>query len=144
MTRLAFAVLFLIAGLIPSAADDAGDIRSVLERWRDDFNARRSDVICDLFAREVIADVRGVPERTYDDVCGVLQKSLADEAKRFSYSLDIKDILVEGNLAAVRLVWTLKIAPPVDVTSVEHGLDILRRQPDGTWKIVRFQTYDSP
>jgi steroid delta-isomerase len=73
-----------------------------------------------------------------------LRNALADEAKRFTYSVDIRDIIVEGNLAAVRLIWTLTIAPPIDVTSVEHGLDIFRRQPDGTWKIVRFITYDAP
>jgi steroid delta-isomerase len=144
MTKLALAAFLLVAGILPSLADDAADIRARLEGWRDDFNARKADKICDLFAEEVIADVRGVPERTFDDVCGVLRNALADEAKRFTYSVDIRDIIVEGNLAAVRLIWTLTIAPPIDVTSVEHGLDIFRRQPDGTWKIVRFLTFEVP
>ena len=144
MLKPAIGAVMLVASLTAAMADDAADIRATLEGWRDDFNAGKAGTVCDLFARDVIADVRGLPERTYDEVCGVLQKSLADEAKHFSYSVEIKDIIVEGDLAAVRLVWTLKIAPPVDVTSVEHGLDVLRRHPDGTWKIVRFLTFDSP
>jgi hypothetical protein len=48
-------------------------------------------------------------------------------------------------MAAVRLVWTLTVkrqGQAVDTVSAEPGLDILRRQPDGTWKIVRYLAYE--
>jgi steroid delta-isomerase len=144
MLRIALAATLLLAGVWPSVADDAADIRATLELWRDDFNAGRADPVCALFSRDVIAQVRGVPERDYDQVCRVLQDALADKTKQFSYALDIKEVVVAGDLAVVRLKWTLKIAPPVDVTSVEQGMDIFRRQSDGSWKIIRYQVYEEP
>ena len=38
----------------------------------------------------------------------LLHRSLNDRTKKFTYFLDIKEIIVAGDLAIVRLVWTLK------------------------------------
>ena len=75
-------------------------------------------------------------------------KRLADRPHQDAtrYSLAIKEILVAGDLAVVRLTWTLKVQrkdTPGDITSDEPGMDIFRRQPDGTWKISRFIAYDA-
>ena len=40
------------------------------------------------------------------DICDLLQRSLSDRTKRYAYTLAIKEILVSGELAVVRLVWT--------------------------------------
>jgi ketosteroid isomerase-like protein len=74
-----------------------------------------------------------------------LQKSLKDEARSFTYALDIKEIIVSGDLAAVRLVWTLTVEPKgggAAIVSREPGLDIFRKAPDGSWKIARFLAFD--
>ena len=65
----------------------ADDIRGALTAWTEDFNARRADKICDLFAPHLIADFRGRPERGYEEVCRFLKSSLVDGS--FSYALDI-------------------------------------------------------
>ena len=72
----------------PAAADEVADeVRGALTAWTEDFNARRADKICDLFAPDLIADFRGQPERGYEEVCRLLKSSLADGG--FSYALDI-------------------------------------------------------
>jgi len=50
---------------------------------------------------------------------------------------------VFGDAAVVRLVWTLTIKnTDGEIESVEPGLDVFRRQADGTWKIVRYMAYE--
>ncbi|MCJ7598172.1 MAG: hypothetical protein MUO41_06005, partial [Methyloceanibacter sp.] len=68
-----------------------------------------------------------------------------DEARSFTYALDIKEILVSGDMAAVRLVWTLTVEPKgggAAIVSAEPGLDIFRKAPNGSWKIARFLAFD--
>jgi len=106
-----------------------------------------------LFARhrklsDLRYDFQGLPERSYDDICKLLHASLSDAGKRFTYSPPaIKEVIVSGDLAVVRLTWTLKVhseGTPSDVTSEEIGLDVFRRQPDGRWKIIRYIAFEAP
>lgn len=149
LTRLAGALVFvaLLAGVVPAAAQtDPAEtaIRNVLAQWTADFNARRVDKVCDLFAPDLVAQFRGQPETGHAALCDQLKRSLTDPGKSFNYSLAIKEILVSGEIAVVRLVWTLKVerAGAPAVTTEETGMDIFRRQPDGRWRIVRFIAYD--
>jgi ketosteroid isomerase-like protein len=122
-------------------------IREALAKWTADFNARDAPRICDLFALDLVYDYRGFPERNYEALCGLLRRSLADQSKQFTYALDIKEVMVSGDLAIVRLVWTLRTMLPgvaAAVESKEPGLDVFRRQPDGSWKIVRYIAYEAP
>jgi ketosteroid isomerase-like protein len=134
-------VLLALADAPAARADDAADIRARLEQWTDDFNAGRADQVCDLFSKEAISNYRGQPERDYGEICGLLQKSLADPARDYRYQLDLREIIVEGDLAVVRLTWTLFISP-LNVTSVEPGMDIFRKEADGKWRIVRYMAYE--
>jgi steroid delta-isomerase len=150
-TLLAWVCAPLIAAGAPAAAQTAVEaetaIRSALATWTRDFNARDASRICDLFARDLRYDYRGFPERDYDTLCGLLQRSLADRTKRFAYTLDIREVIVSGDLAIVRLVWTLQVTTPgagTPAESKEPGLDVFRRQPDGSWKIVRYIAYEAP
>jgi steroid delta-isomerase len=145
--RLASLALLAIVLASGTAAASENAIRDTLTRWTEDFNARRADRICDLFAAELRYDYRGFPERGHREICDLLQRSLSDPQRRFSYALDIKDIFVSGDLAAVRLVWTLT-AGPRDATAAmrtqEYGIDLFRRQADGSWKIIRYLAYEAP
>jgi steroid delta-isomerase len=125
----------------PARAADTDDIRARLNQWTEDFNAGRAEEVCDLFSKEAISSYRGQPERNYEEICALLQKSLADPARDYRYQLDLREIIVEGDLAVVRLTWTLFVAP-LNVTSVEPGMDIFRREPDGKWRIVRYMAYE--
>jgi steroid delta-isomerase len=100
--------------------------------------------VCDLFAGDLVAVYQGQPERNYDAICTLLSNSLRDREKSYHYSLDLKEILVSGDLGAVRLVWTLTVAREdggVIETIDEPGIDVFRRQPDGVWKIARYLAF---
>jgi steroid delta-isomerase len=126
-------------------ADPAGEIRATLTKWTDDFNAGNKNEVCAIFAPDLRYDYRGFPERGYQDICSTLQRSLSDRATRYSYALAIKEILVAGDLAVVRLVWTLTVRARDSAATVsqEPGMDVFRRQPDGRWKIVRYIAYEN-
>jgi steroid delta-isomerase len=141
----------LAAACLPASAqpeEAAGTaIRTALAQWTRDFNARDASRICDLFAKDLRYDFRGLPERDYDALCGLLHKALADRTKQFVYSPEIREIIVSGDLAVVRLTWTVKMTPAGSahaVESKEPGLDVFRRQHDGSWKIIRYIAYEAP
>jgi steroid delta-isomerase len=128
----------------PSAADDPqAVIQTALERWRQDFNARRADHICELFATDLRYDFQGLPEQNYTQLCERLHRALTDQARTFHYDLRIKEIIASGDLAVVRLTWisTLTDNGGQRETGDEPGLDVFRRQSDGGWKIIRYIAY---
>lgn len=137
--------LTMLATAVAYSSEKPSDlIRGALEKWTVEFNAGNSGQVCDLFAPDLISNYQGQPERNYESLCKQLHNSLSDPDRTFHYSLEIKEILVSGDLAAVRLVWTLKIVPKnggETHTVVEPGIDIFRPQPDGSWKISRFAAY---
>ncbi|WP_428673173.1 YybH family protein [Reyranella sp.] len=127
--------------------DAEAAIRAALGQWTSAFNARDPSRICDLFAKDLRYDFRGLPERDYDTLCGLLHKALADRSKQLVYSHDIREIIVSGDLAVVRLIWTVKMMVPGATNVVETkepGLDVFRRQLDGSWKIIRYIAYEAP
>jgi len=102
--------------------------------------------VCELFAPDLIAQYRGQPERDYTALCDLLKRSLSDRTRTYTYSLVVKEIVVADDLAVVRLVWTLTIKRKDsggEMTSDEPGMDVFRRQPDGSWKISRYIAYDA-
>ena len=122
------ALLATYASAEDSAADAQNQIRYALEKWKLDFNAGDAAQVCALFAPDLISNFRGQPEDTYNSLCANMQSSLTDPAKTYHYDLEIKEILVSGDLAVVRLVWTLKVhskgGAPEEITR-EPGMDIL-------------------
>ena len=147
MAILAAVALLAMAPASAQSGDQAEKaIRDALATWTRDFNARDASHICDLFAPDLVYDYRGFPERDYPTLCGLLHRSLADPTRTFRYGLDIKEIIVSGDMAIVRLVWTLKVtsAGAKAQESREPGLDVFRRQPDGSWKIARYIAYEAP
>jgi ketosteroid isomerase-like protein len=143
VTGTVLAAVFCGADPSFSADDPKAEIRAALERWRDDFNARRADQICDLFASDLRYDFQGLPEQNYERLCNRLHGALGDPAMSIRYGLIIKEILVSGDLAVARLTWTEtslgKDGKPV--THDEPGLDVFGRQSDRGWKIIRYIAY---
>jgi uncharacterized protein (TIGR02246 family) len=109
-----------------------------------DFNAKRADKVCDLFAPDARADVAGRPERDHKAVCDVLTRSLNDPTRSYDYKFDIKEVLVFGDVAVVRLVWTLTVKQKdgSETTAVEPGMDLFRKEAEDTWRIIRYMSYE--
>ena len=86
----------------------------------------------------------GTAERDYTAICDVLTRSLNDKTRHYSYAKDIIEVLVFGDVAVVRLVWTLTIKKQDGGTaeSIQPGMDIFRKQSDGSWKIIRYIAYE--
>lgn len=151
MTRLVLriatvgVVLNALPGTLNAAAvnnDPASTIRSALEQWRVDFNARRAAHICDLFAPDLRYDFYGAPERTYPLLCARLRHALADTTQSLRYDLKIKEIIISGDLAIVRLTWRSTLTKSgKQESNDETGLDVFGHQPDGSWKIIRYIAY---
>jgi ketosteroid isomerase-like protein len=153
VARLRYGVMLMLIAIFsfarepvaqPSDAEQAA-IREALTKWTADFNARNTQGICSLFSPDLLYDYKGQPERNYRDMCDLLQRSLSDRTTRYSYALAINEILVSGDLAVVRLTWTLRITrndTPGEAVSREQGMDVFRKQPDGSWKIVRYIAYE--
>jgi steroid delta-isomerase len=124
-------------------ADAETAIRAALEQWRQDFNVRKAEHICDLFAPELLYDFQGLPEQNYTLLCDRLHKALASETPNITYGLRIKEVIVSGDLAVVRLTWisTVTEADGASATGDEQGLDVFAKQADGSWKIIRYIAY---
>jgi ketosteroid isomerase-like protein len=140
----ALAMLLAVAAPPPSFAGEAeAAIEARLVAWTEDFNARRYDRLCELFSADLVADYQGEPQKDRDTLCAGLRQ-LAGVDRTYRYALDIHEVIVSGDLAVVRLTWTLTvtghgIAGEATVTDV--GLDVFRREADGAWRIARFVAF---
>jgi len=122
-----------ISFISADGGDPKNEIRQALVKWSQDFNDKNVPAVCSLFAPDLVAQYPSVPDRNYSEMCRHFKEVLSDPSKKYSYSPpQIHSMLVDGNLAVVRLVWVLKT--PTE-TIAENGLDVFRRQQDGSWKI---------
>ena len=139
MLRLIAICVTAISVLSGCGDSDRADIDAALRQWPQDFNARNLDAVCELFADDVVLAYPGAPDRNRDAFCDQMRDQFRDPSKTFSYDEpDIKEIIVDGDLATVRLFWTLTVrdtSGKVLETIHEDGVDVFRRQPDGSWKI---------
>ena len=142
MTVMAVVVGCARDGVKESDTDNAKDgaaIVAALQQWPIDFNAERLDAVCGLFADDVVLIYPDSPDRNRQQFCDQMSGKFADPAKTFEYAPpEINEVLVDGDLATVRLVWTLTVRDAtgkVLETVREDGVDVFRRQADGTWKI---------
>jgi uncharacterized protein (TIGR02246 family) len=122
---------------------DKAAIMDRLARWTGAFNARNVAGICALFSTDLVYTVPEVRDGSRKLLCSRLSAVLAKPELQLHYdSPDIREIIVAGNIAVVRLFWTLTARKGTEQnTSTETGMDIFRRQPDGKWSIARFISF---
>jgi steroid delta-isomerase len=146
---LAMAIVFTAVGAAtPARADvdsDTAAITNRLQRWTEAFNARDAAGVCDLFAPDLISTVPEAPDGRRDALCGRLKAVLAKPELHLHYdSPDLREIIVSGDIAIVRLFWTLTAQKGgKSSVSTEAGMDIFKRQPDGKWSIARFISFSA-
>lgn len=141
-TTCGLTALCLMAGCAQEEHDPAEDqaaIEAALRQWPEDFNAENLPGVCGLFADDVVLIYPGSPDRNHQQFCDQMRTLFDDPVQQFSYDApEIQEVVVDGDLATVRLIWTLTIrdtSGKVLETVDENGVDVFRRQPDGSWKI---------
>lgn len=119
--------------------DDADAVRAALTAFAQNFNNHDQAATCGLFTDDAVVSYPGRPDQDRTAFCERIGTTFANPAKSFSYAEPaIREILVDGDLATVALVWTLTVRDSegrVLETVEEDGLDVFRRQPDGSWRI---------
>ena len=146
LTAIVTIVLTVAAMMAAASADPAADeaaIRQRFQRWTADFNARDKAGVCDLFAPDLVYSIPEVVQGTRQTLCANLAAMLARSDITLHYdNPDIHDIIVMGDVAVVRLTWTLTTeVNGIKDRTTEEGMDIFRRQPDGRWSIARFVAF---
>jgi uncharacterized protein (TIGR02246 family) len=134
------------AAMASAHADSPADEAAIMQRfhrWTADFNAGNLADVCDLFAPDLVYSIPEVPQGTRETICANLTKMLARSDIQLHYdNPDVHEILVAGDVAVVRLTWTLTTEMNgAKDTTMEEGMDIFRRQPDGRWSIARFVAF---
>jgi steroid delta-isomerase len=139
LVAVASAVLAAAPAWADPAADEAA-IRQRLERWTAAFNARDSAGACELFAPDLVYALAEVPNGTHQTMCGNLARVLSRVDIALHYDLPaIHEVVVSGDIAVVRLTWTLTARRgDASDTTTEEGMDLFRRQADGRWSIARY------
>jgi steroid delta-isomerase len=127
-------------------ADEAADKAAIAARLRgfaDAFNARDEAGLCDIFASDLIATVPPRLETDAAAICGHIDRLLARPDLWLHYDdPDIREIIVSGDIAVVRVLWTLDVEKGGERdSSPEGGIDVFRRQQDGRWSIARMATF---
>jgi steroid delta-isomerase len=136
--------LLLLHAAHADVNDDQAAITQRLQRWTADFNAKDVAGTCALFAPDLISTVPGSVDVGRDVVCARIAALFVRTDVRFHYGLDIQEIRVSGDMAVVRLVWTLTVQRGAEQrSSREAGMDVFQRQPGGEWSIVRFMAFST-
>ncbi len=126
------------------ALADQDAILARLNRWTVAFNTRDTAGTCDLFAPDLIATFRGGPDQGRQAVCRRIAHALANPDQSLHNQADVQEVIVSGDLAVVRLVWTQTIVRgAIRHVSREPGIDIFKRQPDGSWSIIRYLAFSA-
>ena len=95
----AMSALHILGPTAPHAEEATQAIEQRLDQWTDDFNAGRTERLCDLFAVDLIANYRGQPEKNFNSICAALQRDVSGGERDYHYDLDIQEILVSGELS---------------------------------------------
>ena len=140
----AVAALALFGAAEAIGADDSAAAKAAitdrLHRWTAAFNAQDLVTVCGLFAPDLSYTVDDILNGSRDGLCASIRAALARPDLKLRYDEPtIHEILVSGDLAVVRLTWTLSAEKNGvrDVTK-EEGMDVFRRAPDGLWSIARY------
>jgi ketosteroid isomerase-like protein len=132
-----------------AGADDASAAKAAiverLHRWTAAFNARDLAAVCGLFAPDLSYTVDDTLNGSRDRLCANMATALSKPGVELRYDEpSIHEILVSGDLAVVRLTWTLTAEKngSRDVNT-EEGMDVFRLAPDGVWSILRFIAFST-
>jgi ketosteroid isomerase-like protein len=125
---------------------DRAMFQALFNAWTQAFNQKKYPEVCELFSVSIAADYQGAPKKDYTAMCEGFRRIFAEADTVYHNAFQIHEIHRSHELATVRITWYLHVTrkdmPTVSVQ--EEGLDVLRRQADGKWRIVNFIAYPVP
>jgi uncharacterized protein (TIGR02246 family) len=123
----------------PAQEKDVEAVRAAIVAMGEAFNAKNPEALMALHTKDVILTDPGIPDQNY----AALAKSYGELAKlkpgiTVTTSPTIEEILASGDLAVVRVIWTtVETKNSRKSTRFMKGLQIWRRESDGSWKFAR-------
>jgi steroid delta-isomerase len=145
---LAMSIVFTAVGAAtPARADVDSDTAAItigccVGRRRSTLAMLQGSATC---SPDLISTVPEALDGSRDALRGRLSAVLAKPDLQLHYdSPDLREIIVSGDIAIVRLFWTLTAQKGAKSSvSTEAGMDIFKRQPDGKWSIARFISFSA-
>jgi ketosteroid isomerase-like protein len=118
------------------AAQGHGTPEQVLQAIVDGINSGDLDALMSLY--EPHAAFAAQPGRLAHGLPGVRDSLAGFTAMKGRLELDVTRVLEAGGLALVAGVWSFEgLTPDGEAVKLTgHNADVLRRQPDGTWRFV--------
>lgn len=155
MIRTLFTVLAIAIALVRSAVAPAADgsgaapiadrIEARILDWAEAFNAGQTDRLCDLFAQDLVARVRGEPVRGRQAMCRQFREAAGGDATRMIYAPAVEDVLVGEHLAVATVTWALQVERGVvDTRFTERAQYVFAPDPAGEWRVIRLVSYLEP
>lgn len=126
---------------------DVAAVRAAVLHSGEAANAADPDAIMALYARDIVLSYPGVPDMDYETLARGYREMLRTPGVALWTVPEIREILVSGDLAVVRVTWTTTITqgePARSTTRLARDLQVWRREADGSWKFARGMHYRTP
>lgn len=144
----AISILGAQASAQNASEKDVEVLRSAILKSAESFNKGDADAIMSPYAKDIVLSYPGLPDLGYDE----LVQSYREMVKRppgvtVQTSPTIEEILVSGDLALIRVMWTTTTTeanPPRQATRRMKDFQVWRRESDGTWKFARGMHFRIP
>ena len=120
-------------------AEDVAAITRLTEEWRDAWHAGDADALAAMYTDDPVLMPQNQPAVIGRETIRALYQSVFDEYT-VEGSGDLQEVEVAGDWAFYRSTYTLTATPKAGgepLADTGKSLFIVRRQPDGTWKIAR-------
>ena len=129
---------------------DSSAVHQAVLRGGAALNARNADAIVALYARDLVLSYPGEPDMGYEAFARAMHEMTGTDTTRLRITTQaaIDEVMVSGDLAVVRVVWTTtSISRARGDSSWVHStrrmkdLQVWRREPDGAWRFARGMHY---
>lgn len=146
LVALTFLAMTPLAAVAEDSAQTAADAKSfdkLYADWTKAFNKKDMAGTMSIFSTSCVASLPDANHKTYDQIRDGFKKLFADKTHTYQYTYDVHNIYHSGDLAAVRITWHLTATSPgkAPEKNNELGLDVLRKDASGAWKIVNWVAF---
>ena len=131
---------------VPYAGDHAraAEVWKSFESWLDAYSHGELEPVMAIFAPEVVFSFQGVADQGVEQLRASYVDDFRTRKPGVVWRPQVEEVYADGNLAFVRARWErVELTPGVEerIVAVNRSIDVLRREPDGAWRIIRSMNY---